>query len=163
MPGFPVLAPRGKGCRVTEQQERVERFSEELREGPPPSDRSIKEIIDALRPQVQELVNKQIELARTELVPVGRQGGIAAGLLAVGAVFLLLFLVVFFLTGMFIMWYLGFPLWAAAGIDTVILLVIGGGLAAAGAGRLRTLDPKPRRTIAALQQNIEWVKGQLRS
>ena len=163
MPGFPVLAPRGKGCRVTEQQERVERFSEELREGPPPSDRSIKEIIDALRPQVQELVNKQIELARTELVPVGRQGGIAAGLLAVGAVFLLLFLVFFFLTGMFIMWYLGFPLWAAAGIDTVILLVIGGGLAAAGAGRLRTLDPKPRRTIAALQQNIEWVKGQLRS
>jgi hypothetical protein len=148
---------------VTEQQERVERFSEELREGPPPSDRSIKEIIDALRPQVQELVNKQIELARTELVPVGRQGGIAAGLLAVGAVFLLLFLVFFFLTGMFIMWYLGFPLWAAAGIDTVILLVIGGGLAAAGAGRLRTLDPKPRRTIAALQQNIEWVKGQLRS
>ena len=163
MPGFPVLAPRGKGCRVTEQQERVERFSEELREGPPPSDRSIKEIIDALRPQVQELVNKQVELARTELVPVGRQGGIAAGLLAVGAVFLLLFLVFFFLTGMFIMWYLGFPLWAAAGIDTVILLVIGGGLAAAGAGRLRTLDPKPRRTIAALQQNIEWVKGQLRS
>jgi Putative Actinobacterial Holin-X, holin superfamily III len=163
LPGFPVLAPRGKGCRVTEQQERVERFSEELREGPPPSDRSIKEIIDALRPQVQELVNKQIELARTELVPVGRQAGIAAGLLAVGAVFLLLFLVFFFLTGMFIMWYLGFPLWAAAGIDTVILLVIGGGLAAAGAGRLRTLDPKPRRTIAALQQNIEWVKGQLRS
>ena len=163
MPGFPVLAPRGKGYRVTEQQERVERFSEELREGPPPSDRSIKEIIDALRPQGQELVNKQIELARTELVPVGRQGGIAAGLLAVGAVFLLLFLVFFFLTGMFIMWYLGFPLWAAAGIDTVILLVIGGGLAAAGAGRLRTLDPKPHRTIAALQQNIEWVKGQFRS
>jgi apolipoprotein N-acyltransferase len=147
---------------VTEQQERVERFSSELREGPPASDRSIKEIIDVLRPQVQELVNKQVELARTELVPVARQGGIATGLLVVGAVFLLVFLIFFFLTGMYIMQALGFPLWVAAGIDAVILLVIGGGLAAAGASRMRTLDPKPHRTIAAFQQNIEWVKGQLR-
>jgi Putative Actinobacterial Holin-X, holin superfamily III len=147
---------------VTEQQERVERFSQELREGPPVSDRSIKEIIDALRPQVQELVNKQVELARTELIPVGRQAGIAVGLLVVGAVFLLLFLVFFFLAGMYVMQALGFPLWVAAGVDAVILLVIGGGLAGAGASRLRTLDPKPHRTIAVLQQNIEWVKGQLR-
>jgi Putative Actinobacterial Holin-X, holin superfamily III len=147
---------------VTEQQERVERFSRELREGPPPSDRSIKEILDALRPQLQELVNKQVELARAELVPVGRQASIAMGLLVVGAVFLLLFLVFFFLAGMYIMNALGFPLWVAAGIDAVILLVIGGGLAGAGAGRLRTLDPKPHRTIAVLQENVEWVKGQLR-
>jgi hypothetical protein len=147
---------------VTEQQERVERFSSELREGPPASDRSIKEIVDVLRPQVQELVNKQVELARTELVPVGKQAGIATGLLVVGAVFLLVFLIFFFLTGMYIMQALGFPLWVAAGIDAVILLVIGGGLAAAGASRMRTLDPKPHRTIAAFQQNIEWVKGQLR-
>lgn len=147
---------------MTEQQERVERFSRELREGPPPSDRSIKEILDALWPQLQELVNKQVELARAELVPVGRQASIAIGLLVVGAVFLLLFLVFFFLAGMYIMNALGFPLWVAAGIDAVILLVIGGGLAGAGAGRLRTLDPKPHRTIAVLQQNVEWVKGQLR-
>ena len=73
---------------MTEQRERVERFSEELREGPEPSDRSIKEILDALRPQMQELVNKQVELAKTELVPVGRQAGVATGLLVVGAVFM---------------------------------------------------------------------------
>jgi apolipoprotein N-acyltransferase len=148
---------------VTEQQEQVERFSRELREGPPPSDRSIKEIIEALRPQLQELVNKQVELARAELTPVAKQGGIATGLLVVGAVFLLVFLIFFFLTGMYIMERLGLPIWVAAGIDTVILLVIGGGLAGAGASRLRTLDPKPHRTIAALQENIEWLKGQLRS
>ena len=147
---------------MTEQQQRVERFSEELREGPPPSDRSIKEITEALRPQLQELVNKQAELARTEMLPVGRRAGIAIGLLVTGAVFLLLFLVFFFLTAMYVMYALGFPLWAAAGINSVILLLIGGGLAGAGAGRLRTLDPKPYRTIAALQQNIEWLKGQLR-
>jgi hypothetical protein len=148
---------------VTEQQEQVERFSRELRDEPPPSDRSINEIIEALRPQLQELVNKQVEMARAELTPVAKEGGIATGLLVVGGAFLLVFLIFFFLTGMYIMERLGLPLWVAAGIDTVILLGIGGGLAGAGASRLRTLDPKPHRTIAAFQENIEWLKGQFRS
>ncbi len=147
---------------MAQQQERVERFSRELREGPPVSDRSIKEILDTLRPQLQELVNKQVALARAELTPVVRKAGIAIGLLAVGALFMLLFLVFFWLTGMYIMWYAGFPLWAAAGIITVILLVIGGILAGMGAGRLRTLNPSPERTLAALRQNIDWLRGQLK-
>ena len=147
---------------MTQQTERIERFSQELDEGPPPSDRSIGEIIAALRPQLQELVNKQMELARTELVPVARQAGIAVGLLVVGAVFLLLFLGFFFATGAAILIAAGFPAWAAIGTMTVILLIIGGVLAGLGAGRLRGLDPKPHRTVAALQQNVNWLKGQLR-
>ncbi len=147
---------------MAQQQERVERFSSELREGPPASDRSIKEILDTVRPQLQELVNKQMELARAELVPVGKKAGLAVGLLATGAIFMLLFLVFFLLTGMYIMWYAGFPLWVAAGIITVILLLIGGLLAGIGAGRLRTLNPRPERTLAALRQNIDWLRGQLR-
>ncbi len=147
---------------MTQQTERIERFSRELDEGPPPSDRSVGEIIAALRPQLQELVNKQMELARTELVPVARQAGIAVGLLVVGAVFLLLFLGFFFATGAAILIAAGFPAWAAIGTMTVILLIIGGVLAGLGAGRLRGLDPKPHRTIAALQQNVNWLKGQLR-
>ncbi len=147
---------------MTQQTERIERFSQELDEGPPPSDRSIGEIIAALRPQFQVLMNKQMELARTELVPVARQAGIAIGLIVVGAVFLLLFLGFFFATGAAILIAAGFPAWAAIGTMTVILLIIGGVLAGLGAGRLRGLDPKPHRTMAALQQNINWLKGQRR-
>jgi uncharacterized integral membrane protein len=147
---------------MTEQRERVERFSEELREGPEPSDRSIKEIVQALQPQIQELVNKQVELARAELVPVGRQAGIATGLLVTGAVFMLVFLVFLSLTGVYAL-NLVLPLWASALIVSGILLLIGGGLAGAGANILRRLDPKPHRTIAALQQNIDWLKGQRRA
>ncbi len=146
---------------MTEQREQVERFSRELREEPPASDRSIKEILDALRPQMQELVNKQVELARTELVPVGRRAGIAAGLLAVAAVFMLVFLVFLSLTGVYLL-ALVLPLWASALIVSGILLLIGGVLAGVGANILRRLDPKPHRTIATLQQNIDWLKGQLR-
>jgi apolipoprotein N-acyltransferase len=148
---------------MTEQRERVERFAEELREGPEPSDRSIKEIVEALQPQLQELVNKQVELAKAELAPVARQGGIAAGLLAVGAVFLLFFLVFFALFGVYLLHDVaGLGWWLSALIVSGILLVIGGILAGSGAGILRQLDPKPHRTIASLQQNIDWLKGQLR-
>ncbi len=145
-----------------EGRERVAEFGRELREGPEPSDRSIKEIIDALRPQLQELVDKQVELARTELVPVGRQAGIAAGLLMTGAVFMLVFLIFLSLTGVYALNLL-LPLWASALIVSGILLLIGGIMAGMGASMLRRLDPKPHRTIRTLQQNVNWVKGQFRT
>jgi hypothetical protein len=53
------------------------------------------------------------------------------------------------------------PAWVAALIVSVILLVVGGILAAAGASILRRLDPKPHKTIATLQQNVNWLKGQI--
>jgi uncharacterized membrane protein len=143
-------------------RERVAEFSRELREGPEPSDRSIKEIIESLKPQLQELADKQVELAKTELVPVARQAGIAAGLLAVGAVFMLIFLIFISLTGVYVL-NLFLSLWLSALIVSGVLLLIGGILAGAGANVLRRLDPVPHRTIRALQQNINWLKGQFRS
>ncbi|MCA1687500.1 MAG: phage holin family protein [Actinobacteria bacterium] len=150
--------------QATDRRERAAEFGRELREGPEPSDRSIKEIIDALRPQLQELANKQLELARTELVPVGRQAGIATGLLVVGAVFVHLFLVFFSVFGIYLLNEVaGLSLWLSALIVSGILLLIGGILAGAGASVLRRLDPKPHRTIRTFQQNLEWLKGQFRS
>jgi uncharacterized membrane protein len=143
-------------------RERVAEFSRELREGPEPSDRSIKEIIESLKPQLQELADKQLELAKTELVPVARQAGIAAGLLAIGAVFMLVFLIFISLTGVYVL-NLFLSLWLSALIVSGVLLLIGGILAGAGANILRRLDPVPHRTIRALQQNINWLKGQFRS
>jgi uncharacterized membrane protein len=145
-----------------EGRERVAEFSRELREGPEPSDRSIKEIIDALKPQLQELVDKQLELARTELTPVARQAGIATGLLVVGAVFMLVFLILISFTGVYVL-NLFLSLWLSALIVSGVLLLIGGILAGSGANILRRLDPVPHRTISTLQQNINWVKGQFRS
>jgi uncharacterized membrane protein len=143
-------------------RERVAEFSRELREGPEPSDRSIKEIIESLKPQLQELADKQVELAKTELVPVARQAGIATGLLAIGAVFMLVFLIFISLTGVYVL-NLFLSLWLSALIVSGVLLLIGGILAGAGANILRRLDPVPHRTLRALQQNINWLKGQFRS
>ena len=149
-----------EGRAGMEGRERVVEFDRELREGPDPSDRSIKEIVDVLRPQVQELVAKQVELAKTELAPVGKRAGLATGLLAAAAVFMLLFLVFLSLTGVYLL-NLFLPIWLAALIVSVILLIVGGILGAAGASILRRLDPKPHKTIATLQQNVNWLKGQI--
>jgi uncharacterized integral membrane protein len=143
-----------------EGRERVVEFGRELRDGPEPSDRSIKEIVDVLRPQVQELVAKQVELAKTELAPVGKRAGLAVGLLAAAAVFMLVFLVIFSITGILLLNLFLSP-WLSALIVSAILLVVGGILAAAGASILRGLDPKPHKTIATLQQNVNWLKGQI--
>jgi uncharacterized integral membrane protein len=143
-----------------EGRERVVEFGRELRDGPEPSDRSIKEIVDVLRPQVQELVAKQVELAKTELAPVGKRAGLAAGLLAAAAVFMLVFLIIFSIAGIYLL-SLFLAEWLAALIVSAILLIVGGILAAAGASILRGLDPKPHKTIATLQQNVNWLKGQI--
>jgi VIT1/CCC1 family predicted Fe2+/Mn2+ transporter len=142
-------------------RERVAEFGRELREGPEPSDRSIKEIIDALRPQLEELASKQIELAKTEMAPIGKQAGLASGLLAAAGVFMLVFLIIFSLTGV---WALNvfLSLWVSALIVSGILLLVGGILGAAGDSILRRLDPTPHRTIRTFQQNINWIKGQFR-
>jgi hypothetical protein len=145
-----------------EERERVAEFGRELRDGPEPSDRSIKEIIEVLRPQLQELTDKQLELARTELAPVGKRAGLAAGLLVAGGVFMFVFLIFLSLTGVYLLNLL-LPLWVSALIVSGILLLVGGILAGAGASILRNLDPKPHRTIRTLQQNINWVKGQFRT
>lgn len=147
---------------MTDQRRRVAEYAEELRDGPGPSDRSVGEIIEALRPQVQELVDRQVALARTELTPVARQAGMATGLLVAGSVFLLLFLVFISLTGIYVL-SIWLPQWLAALIVSAVLLIIGGVLAGSGAGILRGLDPKPEHTIRALQQNVNWIKGQFRS
>ena len=145
-----------------EGRERVAEFGRELRDGPEPSDRSIKEIIEVLRPQLQELTDKQLELARTELAPVGKRAGLAAGLLVAGGVFMFVFLIFLSLTGVYLLNLL-LPLWISALIVSGILLLVGGILAGAGASILRNLDPKPHRTIRTLQQNVNWVKGQFRT
>lgn len=136
-------------------------FGRELREGPEPSDRSIKEIIDALRPQLQELVSKQVELAKIEMAPVGKRAGLATGLLVAAGVFMFVFLIFLSLTGVYLL-AVFFPMWVSALIVSGILLLVGGILAGAGASILRRLDPTPHRTILTLQQNINWIKGQLR-
>lgn len=143
-----------------EGRERVVEFGRELREGPEPSDRSIKEIVDVLRPQVQELAAKQIELAKTELAPVAKRAGLATGLLVAAAVFMFVFLMFLALTGVYVL-AVFLPQWVAALIVSGILLVVGGILAGAGASILRRLDPKPHKTIQTLQQNINWLKGQI--
>jgi apolipoprotein N-acyltransferase len=92
---------------------------------------------------------------------VAKRGGLAAGLLAAAGVFMLVFLIILSLAGVYMLSVFLSP-WVSALIVSGILLLIGGILGGIGASILRGLDPTPHRTIATLQQNINWIKGQFR-
>jgi tetrahydromethanopterin S-methyltransferase subunit G len=145
------------------ERDRTEDITQQITAPPGAEDRSVKEIIEALRPQVQELVDRQVAMARAELEPVGRQAGKAIGLLVGGAVFMLLFLTFLCVTVIYLLNEVaGLSLWLSALIVTGGLLGIGAVLLLAGRSGLQGLDPKPHRTLAAARQNVEWLKGQLR-
>jgi hypothetical protein len=95
------------------------------------------------------------------MAPVAKRAGLASGLLAAAGVFMFVFLIILSLAGVYIL-DVFLSVWVSALIVSGILLLVGGILAAAGASILRRLDPTPHRTIRTLQQNINWIKGQLR-
>jgi hypothetical protein len=52
------------------------------------------------------------------------------------------------------------PLWACYGVVGGLAAALGAGLIATGARRVAGLQLVPRETIAALTEDIEWVKDQ---
>ena len=52
------------------------------------------------------------------------------------------------------------PMWLAALIVGVVVLVVGGVLAWVGYKRLKTVNPLPERTIDTLREDVEWLHNQ---
>src|SRR5689334_21657444 len=96
------------------------------------AEQGVGEIVRAISDDVKELVRDEVQLAKAELVPAAKAGGIGAGLLAgaaffgVSAVFILYFCVVYVLVR------LGLPEWASFLIVGAALLLLAALLGAVG-------------------------------
>jgi hypothetical protein len=44
------------------------------------------------------------------------------------------------------------------GLTTLVILLLGAGLVAAGVWLFRSFNPLPDETAAALQENVEWLR-----
>jgi hypothetical protein len=53
------------------------------------------------------------------------------------------------------------PLWAAALAVGFVVTLVGYGVAVKGVSAIKRIDPVPKRTVATLEENRLWVKGQL--
>ena len=122
------------------------------------AEQPVGEIIRAISGDVKELVRDEVQLAKAELVPVAKAGGIGAGLLAgaaffgVSAVFILYFCVVYVLVR------LGLPVWASFLIVGAALLVLAAVLGAIGYTLVKKIKA-PERTIAQAKETIDVVKA----
>jgi hypothetical protein len=119
---------------------------------------SIGELIGDISDDLSQLFRKEVELAKAELKQEAAKAGRAAGLLGAAAfagylaVVLLSFAAVFGLAGVMN------GGWAAL-VVAVAWAIAGAVLFVKGRGRLKTVDPVPRRTVETLKEDARWLKN----
>jgi uncharacterized membrane protein YqjE len=108
---------------------------------------------------VRELVEREIELVKTELIAKLKQLGIGAALL-VGAVVVILAMLGVLLTAIILALSLVMPGWAAALIVAGVLVLIAALLAFLGYRRIvKTGVPIPTVSVDSLQRDLRAIKG----
>jgi VIT1/CCC1 family predicted Fe2+/Mn2+ transporter len=124
------------------------------------SNESIAALLGGVVADAQHLVRREVDLAKQEVlieVDKVKQGaislGIGGGVLAVGAIMLLLMLV-FGLNEWF-----GLPMWASFLIVGGVLAIAGAVLLFMGIGRLKKVDPVPHEAIDEVRKDVETVSS----
>jgi membrane protein implicated in regulation of membrane protease activity len=122
------------------------------------ADLAVGDIIKNITDDVKLLVQDQIELAKTELIPAAKNGGTGAGLFGVAAYFSLSATILLYFAAAFGLVAANVAPWLAFLIVAVALLLIAG--ICAGIGYLFVKRVKgPDRTIAQANQAVTEVKG----
>ena len=123
------------------------------------ADLPVGDIIKNITDDVKLLVQDQIELAKTELIPAAKNGGTGAGLFGVAGYFTLSATILLYITAAFgLIAAFGLAAWLAFLIVAVALLLIAGILAGIGYLFLKRVKP-PERTIAQANLATTEVKG----
>jgi len=125
------------------------------------NDSTVSDLISGLVNDAQQLVHREIDLAKREVaieVDKVKQGAIAlsigAGLAVIGALLLGQMLVYLLQT------LTGLSLWISY-LIVGALLAIGGGLFIRQAiNRMKDFDLVPRETIESVKEDIQWIKEQ---
>ena len=127
---------------------------------PKPRKRTLVELLTSVPELVQELVEREIELIKTEVVEKLKALGTGAGLL-LGAVIALLFFVGVLLTLAIIGLSYVMPPWAAALVVAGVLLIAAVIHGLVGYRVLmRGVPPVPTESIASIRKDVLAIKGE---
>ena len=130
---------------------------------PPPPSRvdssgeSLGDLVSELTGDLSKLMRQELELAKAEIRQEATKAGKATGMLAAAGfagylTTVLLSLALVFALGAIM------PLGWAALIVAALWGLAGAVLYTSGRARLRTVDPKPERTVETLKEDAEWAK-----
>jgi uncharacterized membrane protein YqjE len=132
---------------------------------PPPAEEpdelsgaSISQLVARLTTQLSELVRGELELAKAELAEKGKRAGAGAGMAGAGVVlawFAVGALVTAAIAGLAVV----MPVWLAALIVAVVLLLLAGAFALAARSKIaQAAPPTPEQAIEGLHRDVATVK-----
>jgi len=112
-----------------------------------------------LMDEARDLIRKEIELAKVEIIALLKTNAIAMGLFLGAAVVALVFLVmlqvaIILTVPTSVQWILA---WCLAALWLIVLIVL------ALVGRAKLKFEPPEKTISTIKGDIEWAKGQIHS
>jgi hypothetical protein len=125
-------------------------------------DRSLGQLFGDLSRQLGTLIQKEIQLAKTEMTArvttVGRDAAMigAGGALAYAALLLGLMALAFLLAELITSTWLGFL------VVAVVVGVVAAVLIQRGRAELKKTDLAPRQTIETIKEDAEWAKQQVK-
>lgn len=120
---------------------------------------SLVQLIASVPSQVTDLVQREIELVKTELITKLKSLGIGAGIL-VGALVFVFGALGVLLTAAVLALSLVMPGWLAALLVALVLLIIAGILALIGYRTLKKgIPPVPTEGIDSLKRDLKAIKG----
>lgn len=124
-----------------------------------PRSPSLVQLLAELPGRVTDLVQREIELLKTELITKLKALGVGAGLL-LGAVVVLGFMVGVLLTAAILALSLVLPGWVSALIVAAFLLIVAVVLALVGWRVLqRGIPPIPSESLHSLQSDVRTIRG----
>ena len=127
--------------------------------GPAPRKRSLVELITSIPTLVTDLVSREIELLKAEMLAKVKALGIGAGLIA-GAVIILLAMLGVLLTAAIFALSQVMPGWLAALLVAALLLIIAVILGLIGYRVLKKgIPPVPTESIDSLKRDYRAIKG----
>ncbi|MET1006464.1 MAG: phage holin family protein [Propionibacteriaceae bacterium] len=119
---------------------------------------AVGDLIKDIQDDVKRLVQGEIELAKSELIPSAKKAGIGAGMFGGAGYFAINAATLLYVAAALGIYALGLSLWLSFLIVAVALLLIAGVLALIGLSNVKKVKG-PDKTIAQAQTTVAELKG----
>jgi uncharacterized membrane protein YqjE len=151
--------PKGPGGRVDRGISQSGRQAVEEKPELSTEDRSVKQILQDILTNMQEIVRNEVRLARTEISEEMSKALRAFAFLGSG-LFLGIYALGFLLLSAVYALAAVLPDWLAPLLVGLLVAVVAAVLIMVGRNRLAAVRAKPEKTIQSVKEDVQWVKDQ---
>jgi len=121
---------------------------------------SLSDLLSRLSDQASTLIRQEIRLAETEMTRKATKAGRNLAYIAAGA---MVGMTAFYAIVAALILALAqvMDAWLATLLVAIVLVIVAALLIQYGLGKLKQIDPAPRRTIQTMRENKEWLSEQV--